>query len=289
MLFPRSFMISSCILWEKKGNLLMQFENPASWYYAVDKIDRLRASLYNRSLQWCHHVDAIPFFMSLTSVNISAHRQQFHTTYIFSMVIISSFWPEKHHMREALLFFLNLKKSAAESNACGSLWWVFYQKQRAEIGFVSSKTAILTWTTRSMEIDPRRFRTINCSLFWTKTIPSHKKCLLSSWVLLNQALSCVYVLWKRFPPQRTIAQVKNGPKPLGDTQMGDATPCRLFLRPGPFRLSTLFVDGPHARWAPFRFLRWHPKMAWCVVCLEREGIPLAWYPIIAQEIEKMCC
>ena len=67
------------------------------------------------------------FFLcvSYLSTLTSAHHQQFHTTsYIFSFVIISSFLLKKKHMREALLFCFNLKKSAAESNrmfveACG--------------------------------------------------------------------------------------------------------------------------------------------------------------------------
>jgi len=38
-----------------------------------------------------------------------------------------------------------------------------------------------------------------------------------------------------FPPrQRTIAHVNNGPKLLGDTQLGSATPSRLLTRPGTF-------------------------------------------------------
>ena len=46
----------------------------------------------------------------------NALRQPFHTTtYIFPLAIMSSFLPEKEHMREALLFCFNLKKSAAES------------------------------------------------------------------------------------------------------------------------------------------------------------------------------
>ena len=51
--------------------------------------------------------------------------------------------------------------------------------------------------------------------------------------------------------------------------LGSATPSRLLTRPGTFWLSTVFVDGPCARWAALRFLRRRPKMAWWVVCLER--------------------
>jgi len=50
-----------------------------------------------------------------------------------------------------------------------------------------------------------------------------------------------------FPPrQRTIAHVNNGPKLLGDTQLGSATSSHLLTRPGTF-LSPVFVDGPRAR------------------------------------------
>ena len=39
---------------------------------------------------------------------------------------------------------------------------VFYRKKRAEIRFVSSNPATLTWATRSVKIGPGRLRTINC-------------------------------------------------------------------------------------------------------------------------------
>ena len=66
-----------------------------------------------------YHGCAIPFFLWVwhLSTSISAHRQQFHTTtYIFPLVIMSTFLLEKEHMRVALLFCFNLKKSAAESH-----------------------------------------------------------------------------------------------------------------------------------------------------------------------------
>jgi len=85
--------------------------------------------------------------------------------------------------------------------------------------------------------------------------------------------------------QRTIAHVNNGPKLLGDTQLGSATPSRLFTRFGTFWLSSVFVDGPRARWAALRFL--HPKMTSWMVCLERWGIFLAWYTQIARKMGKM--
>ena len=103
-------------------------------------------------------------------------------------------------MRETLLFCFNLKKSAAESH--WSLWrplaTIFYRKQHAEIGFAGSMTTILTWVTRSVKIDPGRLRTVNCRLFWTRTIPNRKKCLPSNWVFLEQPFPCGYMPWGRF-------------------------------------------------------------------------------------------
>jgi len=56
------------------------------------------------------------------------------TAYIFPSVM-SSFLPEKEHMRESHLFCFNLK-------------------QHAEFGFVGSKMVNLTWGTRSVKIGP---------------------------------------------------------------------------------------------------------------------------------------
>jgi len=82
------------------------------------------------------------------------------------------------------------------------------------------------------------------------------------------------------------SHVNNGPKLLGDTQLGSATSSRLLTRPGTFWLSPVFVDGPCARWAALRFLRRRPKMAWWVICLERWGIFLAWYTQIVRKMGK---
>ena len=43
--------------------------------------------------------------------------------------------------------------------------------------------------TRSVKIGPGRLRTVNCRLFWTRTIPNRKKCLPSNWVFLQVAIS----------------------------------------------------------------------------------------------------
>ena len=53
---------------------------------------------------------------------------------------------------------------------------MLYQKQRTEIGFTGSMMRILTWMTRSVKIGPGRLKTVNCRLFWTRTILNRKKC-----------------------------------------------------------------------------------------------------------------
>ena len=75
---------------------------------------------------------------------------------------------------------------------------MLYRKQRAEIGFTGSMTTILTWVTRSVKIGPGRLRTVNCRLFWMRTIPNRKKCLPSNWVFLKQPFPCGYMPWGRF-------------------------------------------------------------------------------------------
>jgi len=49
---------------------------------------------------------------------------------------------------------------------------MLYRKQRAEIGFADSMTTILNDKKR----ENWRLRTVNCRLFWTRTIPNRKKC-----------------------------------------------------------------------------------------------------------------
>ena len=100
-------------------------------------------------------------------------------------------------MWKALPFCFNLKKSAAESHqmlVASMLYW----KQRAEIDFAGSMTTILTWVTRSVKIGPGRLRTVNCRLFWTRTISNCKKCLPSNWMFLKQPFPCGYMSWGRF-------------------------------------------------------------------------------------------
>jgi len=141
------------------------------------------------------------FFLCVWHLSlISAHHQQFHTTiYIFSFIIMSSFLLKKKHMRKALLFCFNLKKSAVELHWMLVEATMLYRKQRAEIGFADSMTptTILTWMTRSVKIGPGRLRTVNCRFFWTRTISNRKKCLPSNWVFLKQSFPCGYMPWGR--------------------------------------------------------------------------------------------
>ena len=113
-----------------------------------------------------------------------------------------SFLLKKKHMREALLFCFNLKKSAAES----------YRMLVETYGNNAfSETTCRDWFCRfnddnfdlsdkKRENRPRKVEqlTVNCRLFWTRTIPNRKKCLPSNWVFLKQPFPCGYMLWGRF-------------------------------------------------------------------------------------------
>jgi len=100
-------------------------------------------------------------------------------------------------MREALLFCFNLKKSTAELHRI--LVKAYGDNALSETtskGFAGSLPTILTWVTRSVKIGLGR--TVNCKLFWTRTISNRKKCLPSNWVFLKQPFSCGYMPWGRF-------------------------------------------------------------------------------------------
>jgi len=93
---------------------------------------------------------------------------------------MSSFLLKKKHMREALLFCFNLKKSAAESlrmlvEAYGDN--VLSETTCRDWFRRFNDDKILTWMTRSVKISSGKLRTVNCRLFWTKTIPNRKKWL----------------------------------------------------------------------------------------------------------------
>jgi len=81
-------------------------------------------------------------------------------------------------MRKALLFCFNLKKSAAESHRM--LVEVFGDNVLSE---TTSRNWFRWFNDDNFELsdkkreNPGRLRTINCRLFWTKTIPNRKKCL----------------------------------------------------------------------------------------------------------------
>ena len=144
-------------------------------------------------LPWAHNT----FFLCVwhLSTLISAHHQQFHTTtYIFSFVIMSSFLLKKKAYAGSFVFLFQFEEIGCWI-AC--LWrpmaTIFYRKQRAKIGFAGSMTTILTWMTRSVKIG--KLRTVNCRLFWTRTILNRKKCLPSNWMFLKQSFPCGYMPW----------------------------------------------------------------------------------------------
>jgi len=87
-------------------------------------------------------------------------------------------------MREALLFYFNLKKSVAESHRMlveaygdNALSKTMSRDWFRRSILTTILPTILTSVTRSMKIGPGRLRTVNCKLFWTRTIPDRKKCL----------------------------------------------------------------------------------------------------------------
>ena len=131
-------------------------------------------------LPWAHNTLFFICFYVLwylsTSSCTCAHHQQFHTTiYIFSFVIMSSFLLKKSICGN-FCFSVSIWRNQLP-NRIECLWrpmaTMLYWKQ-AEICFAGSMTTILTWETRSEKIDPGRLKTVNCRLFWTRTIPIAK-------------------------------------------------------------------------------------------------------------------
>jgi len=91
---------------------------------------------------------------------------------------------------------------------------MLYRKQCAEIGFAGSMTSILTRVTRSVKIDLGRLRTVNCRLFWTRTIPNRKKLLAEQLGVSQAAISMrLYVMGK---VQKIVKWMSNE---LNDRQM----------------------------------------------------------------------
>ena len=182
------------------------------WFYVKNYL-KFSSNLY---FIWFWHLSKL----------ISVYRQQFHTTaYIFPLVIMSSFLPEKEHMQEALLFCFNSKKSAPELHR---------MLVEAYDDSALSETTRRDWFRRFKDgnfdlSDKRRenrFRKVEdhqLQALLDKDDTQSPKCLQRNWVLLKQPFPYVYVPWERFAPrQSTIAHVKNGLKLLGDTQLGGA-------------------------------------------------------------------
>ena len=143
------------------------------------------------------------FLCVLTSVNINqctSSAISYNNIHFFSFVIMSSFLLKKKHMREALLFCFNLKKSAAESHR---MFVEAYgdnalSETTCRNRFRRFNADNFDLSDKKRENRPRKVRTINCRLFWTRTIPNRKKCLSSNWVFLKQPFSCGYMPWGRF-------------------------------------------------------------------------------------------
>ena len=143
--------------------------------------------------------------MYLTSVNInqttSSAISYNNILYIFSFVIMFSFLLKKKHMREALLFCFNLKKSATESHR---------MLVEAYSDNALSETTCRDWFRRfnddnfnlSDKKRENRSRKIeDCqlqALLDKDDTQSSQKCLSSNWVFLKQLFSCGYMPWGRF-------------------------------------------------------------------------------------------
>jgi len=67
---------------------------------------------------------------------------------------------------------------------------MLYRKQHAEIGFAGSMTIILIWVIRSVKIGPGRLRTVNCRLFWTRTIIAKNACRAIGCFSSSHAATC---------------------------------------------------------------------------------------------------
>ena len=113
---------------------------------------------------------------------------------------MSSFLLKKSIYGEhVLLFCFNLKKSAAESHRM--LVEVYGDNVLSETTcrdwFCRFKDDNFDLSDKKRENRPGRL-TVNCMLFWTRTIPNRKKCLSSNWVFLKQPFPCSYMPWGRF-------------------------------------------------------------------------------------------
>jgi len=143
--------------------------------------------------------------------------------------------------------------------------WIYFQNPKRKKSWVDPAQLSTSFSR------PNRFgrKTMLC-VWWDQEGVIYYELLKPSETVnahrYHQQLIKLHSAWKKaalskktwqtdFPPRQcTIAHVNNGPKLLGDTQLGSATPSRLLTRPGIFWLSPVFVDGPRARWAALRCL-----------------------------------
>jgi len=90
---------------------------------------------------------------------------------------MSSYEPKKRHLRELLIYFFNLKKSAAEAHrllveAYGD---VALSERSVVSGFKSLRTVNLTSKTKNVAEGRKCTKTRNWKHYWMKIRAKHKK------------------------------------------------------------------------------------------------------------------
>ena len=146
-------------------------------------------------LPWIHNT---LFFVFDICQHYQCTSSAISTTYIFSFVILSSFLLKKKHMRKALFFCFNLKKSTAESHR---------MLVEAYGDNALSETTCRDWFRRfnddNFDLSDRkhenRLKKIEncCRLFWTRTIPN-RKMFTEQLVFFKQPFPYGYMPWGRF-------------------------------------------------------------------------------------------
>jgi len=200
---------------------------------------------------------------------------------------------KKKHMREALLFYFNLKKSAAESHRM--LVKAYGDNALSETTcrdwFAGPIATILTWQEAWKSAQEGwglsivgsfgrgRYPIANHINHWSNcTVLCVKKGRIigkdmTSWFSSTTTHHRTRQQWSKTTWRHST---------------GKCYPIPLTHQIWHLLTITVFVAGhERARWAALRFLRRRPKMAWWVACFERWGIFLAWYTQIARKMEKI--
>ena len=231
-----------------------------------------------------YHGHVILFFMSLTSVNINQCTS--------SAKFFANFFARKRAYAGSSAFLLQFEEVGypITLNACGGIWWQCFIGTNMQ-RLVSSAQRLQFWPERqkAWESAQEGWGPSIAGSFGRGRYPIAKNTCRAIRCYSTMQFPYVYMPWERFPSrQRTIAHVKNGPNLLGNTQLGGATPCRLFTRPGPLPSTTCF-----RRWATSSL----SSTSILTKTSENDlmsGFPrkrrnfLTWYPQIAWEMGKMC-